>query len=280
MHRPKSPTPGSTTPAAPAAAAGIGDQGGVGAEVLQRLLGRAEVADAVVEDGDHAPEPHRVPFVEGTPPPSTRTASRSARATPLNDASRMWWALRPDTMRRCRVIAADGHQRPPELLGQLRVERRRAERVGLAAGARVHLVHEVRPARTGRAATEIERLVERHVDGGEAAHARLVAERLAQALAEQDAGVLDGVVGVDFEVAAGRAGQVEAGVLAELGHHVVEERQPGRHRHRARAVEDQADLDGGLLGRPPPLDDRQRGVTPAPRRGRRGRRRSPAGCRP
>ena len=31
----------------------VGGQGGVDPEVLQRLLGRAEVADAVVEDRDH-----------------------------------------------------------------------------------------------------------------------------------------------------------------------------------------------------------------------------------
>ena len=33
---------------------------------------------------------HRVPLVDGTPVPSTFTASRSARATPLNDASITW----------------------------------------------------------------------------------------------------------------------------------------------------------------------------------------------
>ena len=35
------------------------------------------------------PPGHSVPLVEGMPPPSRRTASRRARATPLNDASRM-----------------------------------------------------------------------------------------------------------------------------------------------------------------------------------------------
>ena len=37
--------------------------------------------DAVVEDGDQGSR-HRLPLVEGTPPPSTRTASRSALPTP------------------------------------------------------------------------------------------------------------------------------------------------------------------------------------------------------
>ena len=76
----------------------------------QGLLGRAEVADAVVEDGDRCRRrltaAHRVPLVEGTPPPSTRTASRRARATPLNEASRMWWVFLPVTRRTCRVMPA------------------------------------------------------------------------------------------------------------------------------------------------------------------------------
>ena len=38
--------------------AGIGGESGIGADLLERLLGRAEVADAVVEDGD---EGHEVP---------------------------------------------------------------------------------------------------------------------------------------------------------------------------------------------------------------------------
>ena len=40
------------------------------------------------EDG-HARSAHRLPLVEGMPPPSTRTASRRQRATPLKLASSM-----------------------------------------------------------------------------------------------------------------------------------------------------------------------------------------------
>ena len=77
--------------------AGVGSEAGVGADVLQRLLRRAEVPDAVVEHGDqrfatqssHRPTCHSTPFVDGTPSPSTRTASRRQRATPLNVASMM-----------------------------------------------------------------------------------------------------------------------------------------------------------------------------------------------
>src|SRR5581483_4109891 len=83
----------------------VGDQAGVGPHLLQCLLGRAQVADAVVQHGD-ARRRQSVPLVDGTPVPSTRTASRRQRATPLNDASRMWWVLRPRTSETCSVIWA------------------------------------------------------------------------------------------------------------------------------------------------------------------------------
>jgi len=67
---------------------GIRRQPGVGAHVLQRLLGGAQVPDPVVDDRDHQPD--NVPLVDGTSVPSTFTASRNARATPLNDASITW----------------------------------------------------------------------------------------------------------------------------------------------------------------------------------------------
>ena len=52
--------------------------------------------DRGIQIGDRRPHGWRrrngqsVPFVDGTPVPSTLTASRSARATPLNDASITW----------------------------------------------------------------------------------------------------------------------------------------------------------------------------------------------
>ena len=53
----------------------------------------------------HSPS---VPLVLGTPTTrgSRSTAVRSARATDLNCASTMWWALRPETTRTCNVIWA------------------------------------------------------------------------------------------------------------------------------------------------------------------------------
>ena len=62
------------------------------------------------------------------------------------------------------------------------------------------VVHEVRPA--GQVDGRLHQaLVERHERVAEAAQPALVAERLAQRLAEREAGVLDRVVGVDLEVA-------------------------------------------------------------------------------
>ena len=86
---------------------GVGGEAGVGAALLDRLLRRVQVADAVVEHGDQRPivarsvrsgpvpgrtEPvrHSTPLVDGTPPGSSmRTASRSDRARPLKVASTM-----------------------------------------------------------------------------------------------------------------------------------------------------------------------------------------------
>src|SRR5690606_36502705 len=77
----------------------------------------------------------------------------------------------------------------------------------------------------------------------------LVAQGLAERRAQRERGVLDGVVGVDVQVALSLDGQVEQPVLAELRQHVVEEPDPGGHVHHARAVEVDLDLDGRLLRR-------------------------------
>ena len=54
-----------------------------------------------------------------------------------------------------------------------------------------------------------QRLVERHGGVAEPGDAALVAERLAQGVAEDDGDVLDGVVGVDVDVAAGLDREVD-----------------------------------------------------------------------
>ena len=192
----------------------------IGTDVVERLLGRAQVADAVVED---CYPRHRVPLVDGTPMPSTFTASRNERATPLKVASMMWCVFLPRTRVTCSVIADAVDEGTPELLDQLRVERRVTE--DLLAGE-VDLVVQVRT--TGKIERHVdERFVERHVVRREATHARLVTERLGEHLAEHDADVLDGVVRVDLEIAPRRDEQIEAAVAAELAQHVVEERDAG-----------------------------------------------------
>ena len=220
---------------------GIGDESGVGSEVDEGLLGGAEVADAVVEDGDASVHRHtpsalpNVPLVEGTPPPSTRSASRSARAVPLNDASRTWWVFLPVTRRRCNVIpdaVTKARQNSSASCGSNggAAERRHV-------GSEAHVVGEIGPARDVERHLD-ERLVEGQGDRREAPDARLVPECLGQRLAEHDADVLHGVVGVDMEVARGLDREVEPSVASELGEHVVEERDPGLDLHRPRAVED------------------------------------------
>ena len=157
----------------------------------QQEAGRA-VRVALDRDG------YSEPLVDGTPAlrGSRATASRSARATALNCASTTWCALRPASTRTCRQTCARRGERLPDVPGQRRVVGAdQLDDLGLG-------VHDVRPA--GQVDRGLhQRLVQRHQRVAEAADAGLVAERLAQRLADRDRGVLDGVVGVDLEVARG-----------------------------------------------------------------------------
>src|SRR5262249_4705244 len=76
--------------------------------MLQRLLDRAQIAHPVVEDRDPRAHWLSVPLVDGTPVSSgsIETATRSARAKALNEASIMWWALVPERTQMCRVSLA------------------------------------------------------------------------------------------------------------------------------------------------------------------------------
>src|SRR5712691_475512 len=62
-----------------------------GAEPLERERDGAHVPGSVLADRDS----HSVPFVEGIPADSRRTAARSARPTALNAASATWCSSRP-----------------------------------------------------------------------------------------------------------------------------------------------------------------------------------------
>ena len=148
---------------------------------------------------------------------------------------------------------------------------------------RVDLVDEERPARQVERDLH-ERFVERHERVGEPAHAGLVAERLLERGAEHDADVFDRVVQVDLEVAVGLDREVEPGVLAELFEHVVEERDAGRRRRVAGAVDVEREVDRRLLGLAV-LFATIAAIMAAtsserPRGARRGTRRSRRACRP
>ncbi len=82
----------------------------------------------------------------------------------------------------------------------------------------------------------------------EPADAFLVAQRLAERLAQHDRCVLDGVVPFDLDIALGAHGQVEAGMSAQCGQHVVVERHTGVDVDLPGAVEVQLDDDVGFFG--------------------------------
>ena len=82
----------------------------VAVDGLGVVVAAEEADDLAVTDVDRGIQleavAHSVPLVDGTPVPSIFTASRNARATPLNDASITWWPLRPLSERMCSVIPA------------------------------------------------------------------------------------------------------------------------------------------------------------------------------
>lgn len=93
-----------------------------------------------------------------------------------------------------------------------------------------------------------QRLVQRHRAVAEPVDADLVAERLLEGGAQGQGSVLDGVVGVDVQVALGLHGEVEETVAAQLVEHVVVEPDAGGDVGPAGAVEVDLDQDRGLLG--------------------------------
>src|SRR5439155_23306130 len=74
------------------------------ADLIKRVLDRAEVACAVIEDADH-----KRPFVDGNWPLrrwSVEQAYRSARAKHLKIASILWWLDRPYNTLACKFAPA------------------------------------------------------------------------------------------------------------------------------------------------------------------------------
>ena len=86
-------------------------------------------------------------------------------------------------------------------------------------------------------------LVQRRAGIAEPAHAGAVAERLVERLAERDRDVLDGVVGVDPQVALAGERDVDQRVARERGQHVVEKADSGGDGRGAGAVDRHAAVD-------------------------------------
>ena len=193
----------------------VGGDGDVGAGPLQRALGGAQVARAVVE---HAPPaPRSATGALGGRHASTAgrvdRAARSARATALNCASTTWWCgPRPAaSTRTCRVIRACGPATPRRAgsAGRRRParSRRRAARPARPVHARTAgRTGPPRPAPAPRPAARARRRT-----GG----CRPCRPAPRAAPAQRERGVLHRVVRVDLQVAPGAHGQVEPAVLGD-----------------------------------------------------------------
>ena len=145
---------------------------------------------------------------------------------------------------------------PEELLQHVEVEVRHAR------ARHRHAEDQVRPPGEIDRGLQ-ERLVHRHEGVAVAHDAPLVAERLAQRLAQHDPDVLDRVVDVHVHVAGGLDGEVHQAVLGPRLQHVAEEWNRRLHLGAAGAVEVQLHGDLGLLRLA--LDPRLPPVTAHPR---------------
>ena len=210
------PTPGRNTRGARWMTPWIGGDDASRAEPREREAQRGEVGAAAVDDDDVGA--HSTPLVVGSSSPSRRNAMRSARPTPLKQASTMWCVFSP--------VDADVDRRPRRL-GQ-RAEEVRHELGGQSADG---FARELAFEHAIGAARKIDgHLHLRFVHGQQEAVARdaeLVAQRLAQRLAERERAVLDGVVLVDLQIAVAVELEREAAVLGELLEHVIEEADAG-----------------------------------------------------
>ena len=233
---------------------GCGDHGrvtgqhGVGAGVREPFVGRVQVADPVVEDRDRgfAHDPprsegalgggQRVPF----DPHGIAQRSSHSLEVRLDDVMRVLAAAAHDVQ----GDSGRHHEGAPELLDQLRIERRIAEDL---LAWKLDLVVQVGTTRE----------VEHDLDGGfverdtvrcEPANASLVAPGHPEGLPERDPDVFDRVVGVDLEIARGVDLEIEAPVTTKLVKHVAEEGQAGLDVGLTGAIEIERNVDLGLLG--------------------------------
>jgi len=214
---------------------GVGREPRVGSEVLERLLGRSQVPDSVVDDprsSDFSPTTFPWWRERRCPRLSTSVPATAPTPTPLKDASITWWPFLPVRLANVCSVTRGGRRRSPS-----RTLRR-------AAGRRCRSTRRPAPRRTREtAAREVERdlhecFVERQRARWRSDERRaLVAQCFSQRVAEDDADILHGVVQVDFEIATRFDPQIEARVLAELLEHVVEEGDPVANRRGAGTVD-------------------------------------------
>ena len=95
-----------------------------------------------------------------------------------------------------------------------------------------------------------QRLVHRHHEVAGAIDAALVADGRQHRFAERDAGVFDGVMLIDVEIAGGLDLEIEAAVPRHQVQHVIEKADAGAVLVLALAVERQRDLDLRFGGAP------------------------------
>ena len=219
---------------------------GLARGALEGLGGGAEIARAVIDDGDGhgSMRAYSTPLVLGTAVAwrgsiSTGGAQRAREAleAAFDDMVVVLAVLVPDVQRE----AADLGEGLEPFLEQLGVH---LAELGLGE---IHLPDQVRPV--GGVERDLgQRLVHRDHGAAVAADAGAVAQRLGQAFAQHDADILGRVVVVDMQVALGAQRDVDQAVARQLLQHVVEEADAGLDVVCAGAVEIDGDGDTGLLG--------------------------------
>eukprot|EP01137_Pigoraptor_chileana_P035163 Opistho-2@28780 len=223
-----------------------GDGNIVGARRDERIMHRAKIARAIVDQGNAA----HFPALEDT------LGRRDRIALARIDFDRL-----PQSARECfvhalgdvMVILAVEHldvQRDPRRLREA-VEPVR-EHLGVhLAEPRLRegrFIDAVRAPRNVEHAAR-QRLVHRRMRLAVARDAALVAERFCHRFAERERRILDGVVLVDMKVALHLHRDVDQRMARQLLDHMVEETDAGGHRIFARSVKIDGDRDIRFLGR-------------------------------
>ena len=205
----------------------------------ERAHHAGEVVHPIVDHGNHS-----VPLVDGTP------VTRGSSAVAASSAPGERLEGRLDDV--VRVVAPDQVEmhRQPGVEHQSAEELRREKHIVVAQHLPLRNVDVVRQIGTPGDVhhTAHQRLIERHHRVGVAANARAVTQRLGDGLAQHDAGVFDGVMPVDVQIAPRLDRQVQQTVAGKRLEHVVEEADPGFHLGLAGPVQVHPDVEIGLFG--------------------------------